>query len=240
MSPESMLTSDVPTMSSKWDRIAMSCVQGVSEAQEELDKAEVRKRDAELDIILTFRAMPGAGTGLTAELDQHARGGKIVTVSQKRFISATSHFGAAAGTDAPMGLSEPEPEPEPKQGPIMETRPAAEQAEAARFDRLAGFKCPLEGAQDELSAIAAVDDAQELAVGGLKAAPFVVLDNFVGSELCAAMRAEVQNLDKQGHLKEGELGGGRTGANLTYYNSKVRPSGCAFFICLSLVHLAFT
>ena len=239
MSSWSMLTSDVAVMSN-WDHVALPCVQGVSEAQEELDKAEERKRDAELDIILTLRAMPGAGTGLTAELDQHARGGKIVTVSQKRFIAGNSLFGAAAEIDAALKLSEPEPEPEPNQGLIMETRSATEQAEAARFDRLAGFQCPLAGAQDELSAIAALDDAQELAVDGLKAAPFVVLDNFVGSELCAAMRAEVQRLDKQGHLKEGELGGGRTGANLTYYNSKVRPSGGAFFIRSSLVHPAIT
>jgi hypothetical protein len=165
--------------------------------------------------------MPGAGTGLTAELDTHARGGRIVTVSQKRFISAASQLEAAAGADAAMVISEPEPEPEPNQL-IMETRSAAEQAEAARCDRLAGFTCPREGAQDDLAfSITPADDARSLAVDGLKAAPFVLLDNFVGSELCAAVRAEVQRLDEQGHLKEGELGGGRTGANLTYYNSKV-------------------
>lgn len=190
----------------------------MSDAQEELDEAEQRKRDAELDIILTLRAMPGAGTGMSAELDQHARGGKIVTVSQKRFISAATHLDATIEPEA-----EPEPEQEPAPNlitdPEPETGSALEQAEAARCERLAGMACTLDGGQNQSSC---ADDCRAMAVNGLKAAPFVVLDKFVGSELCTAVRAEVQRLDEQGHLKEGELGGGRTGTNLTYYNSKVR------------------
>jgi hypothetical protein len=206
-----------------------TCVQGVSDAQEDLDAAEARRRDAELDIILTLRAMPGAGTGMSAELDQHARGSKIVTVSQKRFISASSHAQSAAGSTA---MFEPEPESEPHQEISTEiesdSASAAQQAHAARSERLDGFACPLDREcgdpkrETERWSSSVANDARSLAVDGLKTAPFVVLDDFVGTELCMAVRTEVQRLDEQGHLKEGELGGGRTGTNLTYYNSQVR------------------
>lgn len=201
----------------------------MSDAQEDLDAAEARRRDAELDIILTLRAMPGAGTGMSAELDQHARGSKIVTVSQKRFISASSHAQSAAGSTA---MFEPEPESEPHQEISTEiesdSASAAQQAHAARSERLDGFACPLDGECDDSKreterwSSSVANDARSLAVDGLKTAPFVVLDDFVGTELCMAVRTEVQRLDEQGHLKEGELGGGRTGTNLTYYNSQVR------------------
>lgn len=200
--------------------------QGVSDAQEELEKAEERKRDAELDIILTLRAIPGSGTGMTADLDKHARGGKIVTVSQKRFIPAVS-YSQVDEPDVAMTIIEPEPESQPKQR--METdmvsdgdvASALQQADAARYDRLAGLAHGPDTMKDMYPSIG--DDTQSLAVDGLKVAPFVVLDNFVGIDLCTALRKEIQCLDEEGHLKEGELGGGRTGANLTYYNSKVQP-----------------
>ena len=201
----------------------MWSLQGVSDAQQELDEAEEKKRDAELDIILTLRAMPGAGSGMSAALDQHARGGKIVTVSQKRFVSTALHA-QHGDCNTATATSDLEPEPEPEAELKPETRTfasvtAEDQAEAARCDRLAGFGCSLDGLQDNQSRIRR--DVRWSAVEGLKAAPFVVLDHFVGSDLCTAVRAEVQRLDEQGHLTEGELGGGRTGANLTYNNSKV-------------------
>ena len=57
-----------------------AAAEGVSDAQVELNEAEERRKDAELDIVLTLRAMPGAGSGLSSEEDKHSRGGRIVTV----------------------------------------------------------------------------------------------------------------------------------------------------------------
>ena len=100
-----------------------------------------------------------------------------------------------------------------------EVASALEQAETARNDRLEGLARGPDAMQDNQRLIA--DGIRSVAAEGLKAAPFVVLDNFVGTDLCKAVRTEIQRLDEEGHLNEGELGGGRTGANLTYYNSKV-------------------
>jgi hypothetical protein len=185
-----------------------------------------RRRDAELDIVLTLRAIPGAGSGLSSDLDQHATGGKIVTVSQKRFVPG--HTPGSAGGVKP----EPEPEPEPElaqeeeeEGGPCELDEALHQAETARYGRLQVLGGGTTAGGGGLSAA----DAESLAIHGLGAAPFVVLDNFAGRDLCTAVRAEVQRLDEEGQLKVGELGGGRTGANLTYYNSKVRGDRVGWF-----------
>ena len=92
----------------------------VSEAQHELELAEQRKVEAELDGILALRAMPGmAGGGLSEELTPHQRGGAIVTVSVPTSVakpdSANVPPAAAAAIPLPpllqqRGEGEPEPE----------------------------------------------------------------------------------------------------------------------------------
>ena len=55
------------------------------------------------------------------------------------------------------------------------------------------------------------------------------MDGFVGEALCAVVLQEVQQLDRSEHLTRGGLGGGQTGANLTYYNPRVRGDRVGWF-----------
>ena len=125
------------------------------------------------------------------------------------------------------GWGEPEPEPELEmglegmsaEGQALEAAAAAEGARRDRSERLA----------EAVANGGGLADAHALAVTGLMEAPFVVLDGFAGLELCAAIRREVQQLDEQGELKVGELGGGQTGANLMYHNAAVRGDRVGWF-----------
>ena len=84
-------------------------------AQEDLDAAEEKKRDGELDIMLALRAMPGAGGGLSASLAPHQLGhGEILTISVPSSSLSVPATGATASSSSLSGaipsVSEPEPE----------------------------------------------------------------------------------------------------------------------------------